>query len=343
MNLDSRHRRPSHLRALAALAAVTLVAAACGASPRPAATSAKHPSGRVDVAFAGSLELLDNTVVGPGFEHATGYGYEGRGGGSFGLAHEIADGEIHPQVFESIGTAPIQLLVPKFTRWWVQLAASPIVLAYSPKSRFAPELSAIAKGTKPLADLFGVLESPGFRLGRTNPETDPQGQAFCEMVELATKRYHLSADTPRRILGSTENHQQIFSETALESDLEAGEVDAASAFLSQAVQLHLPYVALPSAIDFGDPSLRTQYATATLALPGGKVVHGVPLVVDATILGRPTAPATAFLTYLLWEAGRHELTAGGYTLVPPTIGGPDPSAAPTALRRAARASHPGTT
>jgi len=337
-------RRPTGLLG-ALIGVLALLVAACGTTTHAATsstTTAGHRKGRVDVAFAGSLELLDNTVIGPDFERSTGYGYRGRGGGSFGLAHEITDGEIQPQIFESIGTAPIKLLVPEHTRWWIQLAASPIVLAYSPRSRFAPQLAAIAKGKRPLSDLFSVLASPGFRLGRTNPETDPQGQAFCEMVELATKRYHLPADTPARVLGGLENHQQIFAETALDSDLLAGEVDAASAFLSEAVQLHLPYVPLPRAIDFGDPSLAAHYATATLTLAGGKVVHGVPLVVDATILGHPTPAATAFIDYLLSKAGRRAFQAGGYTLVPPVLGGPGAAHAPAAVRAAARAARSAT-
>lgn len=329
-------------------ASLVLGASACGSSTtaaKPAVatarsgTRAKKVSGTANVAFAGSLELLDDHVIGPAFSAATGYAYEGRGGGSYGVAHEIEAGELTPGVFESIGAGPIDLLEPKFTRWYVQVAASPIVVAYDPKTPFAPELRAIAEGKRPLSDLFALMEAPGFHLGRTNPDTDPQGQAFYEMVELAAARYHLRSGTVAKVLGGLENPSEVFAETALESRLEAGQLDAASAFLSQAVQLHLPYVALPAAIDFGDPGLATSYARATLRLTDGQVVHGVPLVVDATVLGSPRigvqsrAAATAFVAYLLSAAGRKDFSAGGYHLLTPTLVG-DTGSVPAAIRHA---------
>lgn len=322
---------------VAVVGASALGAAACGSGSPAASTSTTSPapqkvSGTANVAYAGSLQLLNEKVVGPAFSKATGAGYQGRGGGSFGVAQQIVSGEISPNVFESVGAAPIAVLEPKFTSWYVQVAASPIVVAYNPNTPFAPQLKAIAAGKKPLSELFALMEQPGFHLGRTNPNTDPQGQAFYEMVELAQARYHLPATTVTKVLGPLDNPAEVFAETALEARLQAGQLDAASAFLSQAVQLHLPYITLPSAIDFGDPALSSIYAKATLTLTGGKSVHGVPLVIDATVLhGQDQAAATAFVAYLLSPAGRDEFRRGGYSLVTPRLFG-NTSAAPTVIR-----------
>jgi len=325
--------------------ALCMAVAACGSSGHPATPakpsgSATRPkvSGTANVAYAGSLLLLNEKVIGPAFSRATGYAYQGRGGGSFGVAREILSGEIAPNVFESIGAAPIALLEPKLTSWYVQVAASPIVVAYNPNSPAAPRLRAIARGRKPLSDLFGLMAEPSFHLGRTDPNTDPQGQAFYEMVKLAQARYHLPSTTVARVLGPLDNPSQVFAETALEARLQAGQLDAASAFLSQAVQLHLPYIALPPAINFGEPSLASTYARATLTLTDGAHVHGVPLVVDATVLGdHDRAAAAAFVTYLLSGAGRRAFQQGGYSLVAPKLLG-NASAAPTAVRHALAAS-----
>lgn len=297
-----------------------------GASPATASaatpTTAGRAKGTADVAYAGSLEYLNETVVGPAFHRATGNGYEGRGGGSFGLSKEILAGEITPNVFESVGAAPITALVPRYTTWWVRFAASPIVVAYNPSTRFAPELRAIAAGKRPLADLFRLFEAPGFLLGRTNPNTDPQGQAFVEMVQLAERQLHLPSGTAGRVLGSPDNPAQVFAETALEARLEAGQLDAASAFRSQAIQLHLPYVSLPASLNFGEPSEAATYASASLRLSDGSVVHGSPLVLDITTIGKPApAAAGAFVAYVLSPAGRRELANGGYTLLAPTVFG----------------------
>ena len=314
----------SRRRPIMLIAVLAVLAAACGASARR--------SGTADVAYAGSLELLNEKVIGPACSAHTGVAYEGRGGGAIGLSREIAAGEISPNVFESIGAVPIEALEPRLTRWYLQLASSPIVVAYNPKSRFASELSAIAHRRQPLADLFALMSAPGFALGRTNPNTDPQGQAFYEMVELAQSRLHLPAGTAPRVLGALDNPSQVFAETALEARLQSGQLDAASAFLSQAVQLHLPYISLPSSIDFGDPTLSSTYATSSLTLSSGEQVHGVPLVVDVTVVGHTnSAAADAFVACLLSPSARSAFRNGGYELLAPEIFG-DRAAAPAEVR-----------
>lgn len=319
-----------------ALALAAVVLASCGSvsrstsgastgstTPRLSQTPAGAVAGETaNVAYAGSLQLLNDKVIGPAFAHAFKARYRGRGGGSIGLSHEIAAGEINPNVFESVGSGPIRSLEPKFTRWYVRLAASPIVVVYSPKSRYAPELAAIAKGTRPLKDLFALMAKPGFLLGRTNPDTDPQGQAFYEMLELAQSYFHLAPGTAHKVLGAVDNPSQVFAETALDSRLQAGQLDAASAFLSQAVQLHLPYISLPSAINFGSPARAKQYAKAGVTLSNGKTVRGVPLVIYATTIGRaPSAAAGAFIAYTLSPSGRAAFASGGYKLLPPRLYG----------------------
>jgi molybdate/tungstate transport system substrate-binding protein len=335
-------RRRRAVRAVTATLVAGILAAACGspASTGPTSTGpagnagSARVSGTADVAYAGSLQLLNDTVLGPAFAKSTGAAYEGRGAGALGLSKEIASGEITPNVFESIGSAPITALEPRFTTWYVQVAASPLVVAYNPDSPDGPELSRIAKGARPLSDLFTLMASPGFLLGRTDPSTDPQGQAFYEMVELAQTVLHLPPGTAGKVLGPPSNPAQIFAETALESRLEAGQLDAASAFLSQAVQLHLHYIALPATIDFGDPSLAGAYAKAHVALAGGQTVHGVPLVVDVTTLGRTDpAAAAAFVAGLLSPSGRAAFRSAGYQLLPPAVLG-QVSAVPAVVRRA---------
>lgn len=302
---------------LAVVVGVLLGPAAAGASGTGAA-----PAGTADVAYAGSLQLLNEQTVGPRFSKVTGIPYQGRGGGSFGLAQEIRSGEIAPNVFESIGTAPIRSLDPRSTRWYASFASSPIVVAYNPHTSFAARLSAIAHGRQPLSELFHLMAQPGFLLGRTNPETDPQGQAFYEMVELAQRRDHLASDTTTKVLGAVDNPSEVFAETALEARLQAGQLDAASAFRSQAVQLHLPYVTLPAAINFGDPALAGTYARATLTLSDRSVVHGVPLTVDITTLGHHDPVAAArFVAYTLSPAGRRAFSAAGYDVFPPQVFG----------------------
>ena len=290
--------------------------------------------GTADVAYAGSLVDLEEKVIGPAFTAATGYAYSGRGAGSLALSQEIVSGEISPSVFLSVGAMPIESLEPRFTTWYVQFAASPVVLAYSPSSRFAPQLEAIAAGREPLKDLFSLMATPGFRLGRTDPNVDPQGQAFVEMLQLSKAKFGLASGLVERILGgspASASSPEIFDETALEPRLEAGQLDAASAFLSQAVQLHLHYIDLGPAVDLGDPALAADYGKASFPLANGAVVHGQPLVIDITVIGTAsTGPADAFVAYTLSAAGRRAFGQNGYHLLPATAFGAT-SAVPRAV------------
>jgi molybdate/tungstate transport system substrate-binding protein len=305
-------------RTLAGLAGLAALAASCGSPAAPAATV----PGTASVAYAGSLQKVNDERVGPAFSARTGVRYEGRGGGSFAVAQEIKSGEISPNVFMSIGAGPIQMLEPAYAHWYVSVAASPLVLAYDPHSRYAPVFDQVAAGRRPLAAAFEAMASPGFRLGRTDPATDPQGRAFVMMVNLAQSQLDLPGGTAARILGSVENPSQIFEETSLDSHLEAGQLDAASAYLPQAVQLHLRYVPLPASLNFGDPSQTAVYGSAYLSLPGGQVVRGVPAVVYVTVVGdRDPKAATAFVAFVLSPEGRQLYRQAGYRLVAPVLYG----------------------
>lgn len=302
-----------------------LVAAACSSSPSTTSSgSTSKNSGTASVAYAASLQYLNEKIVGPAFTQAKGYGYSGRAGPSDGLESEIAAHEISPNVFQAIGGDNITPLFPKFTTWYVQYATTSIVVAYNPKSKYAPQFEAIASGKKPITDLFTLMEKPGFLLGRTDPNLDPQGRAFIYMLQLAQKKYHLPADTVTKIIGSpiaSSKSSQIYDEAALEPRLEAGQLDAASAYLSQARQLHLHYIMLPPAINLGDASMATWYHNASITITGNMTKHGSPLVVDATTIGKPSNAGTAYVAYVLSPAGRALYVKGGYTLLTPTAFG----------------------
>jgi molybdate/tungstate transport system substrate-binding protein len=304
-----------------------LAAAAFTSTPASAAAAAyTKTSGTVNVAYASSLQFLNEKVVSPAFTAAEGYNFSGFGMSSGALESDIAAGEIHPNVFESVGGDNITPLEPKFTQWYVQYAGTSIVLAYNPHSKYASQFNAYASGKKPLAGLFTLLETPGLRLGRTDPNIDPQGRDFIEMLELAQSYYHLPSNTVAKILGTTDfgtaSSPQIYAESALDAVLQSGQLDAASAFVTQAIELHLDYIKLPAAIDLGSFADAALYHTASVKIVGGVVKHGSPQVIDITIIGNPTPAGIAFVKYTLSAAGVAEYRHGGFTILTPTIFGP---------------------
>ncbi|HEY3733594.1 MAG TPA: substrate-binding domain-containing protein [Streptosporangiaceae bacterium] len=318
-----------------ALLAVTCVAltAACGSTAK--SPDAKKPAGTVNVAYASSLTFLNEKVASAAFTKAEGYKFSGTGNASGALESDIAAGELLPDVFESVGGDNITPLEPKYTKWYVPYAGTSMAVAYSPTSKYASQFKAIADGSKPLADLFTLLEAPGLKLGRTDPNIDPQGRDFIYMLELAQSYYHLPSDTVAKILGTSNfgspSSSQIYAESSLDSTLESGQLDASSAFVTQAVELHLDYVPLPVAINLGSAALATTYAKAGVTLTGNVTKHGSPQVLDITAIGTPTPAAISFIRYTLSAAGLAQYKAGGFSLITPAVVG-DASAAPSAIK-----------
>ena len=207
-------------------------------------------SGTANVAYASSLEYLNEKVVKPAFTAATGAGFSGTGNSSGTLSSDIAAGEISPNVFESVGGDNITPLQPKFTKWYIQYAGTSMVVAYNPNSP-STRASSRPSRTAPsrVCTLYTLLQTPGLKLGRTDPNTDPQGRDFIYMLELAQSYCHLPSDTVAKILGTTDfgtsKSSQIYAESALDSTLQSGQLDAASAFVTQAIELKLDYIPLP--------------------------------------------------------------------------------------------------
>lgn len=319
--LGSSNRRFAGLLAIGSIA----LAAGCGGSPSSSPASAgAAPAGTANVAYASSLQYINDKVLGPAFTSSTGGTYSGRGAASGTLEQEIAAGEISPNVLEVVGADNVTPLEPKHTRWYVAYTGTKMVLAYNPNSKYASQFTAIADGRKPLSSLFTLLQTPGLKLGRTDPNTDPQGRNFIYMLELAQKYYHLPPDTTAKILGTTDfgtaDNAEIYAESALDSTLQSGQLDAASAYINQAVQLHLAYIPLPPRINLGDPAYKDLYKTASVTVRDG-VKHGSPQVIDIAIIGTPTPAAIAFVKYTLSPAGLALYKAGGFTPITPTLTG----------------------
>jgi molybdate/tungstate transport system substrate-binding protein len=327
---------PFRITPVFALVAITagLAAAGCSssssstppkASPSSSSTAAAKPTGTASVAYASSLEYLNEKVVSPAFTAAEGYSFSGRGASSGDLETDIASGEISPNVFESVGGDNITPLEPKFTKWYIQYAGTSMVVAYNPNSKYASQFKAIADGSKPLGDLFTLLQTPGLKLGRTDPNIDPQGRDFIYMLELAQSYYHLPSDTVAKILGTsdfgTANSSQIYAESSLDATLQSGQLDASSAFITQAIELHLDYIPLPTPINLGSFADAALYHTASVKLTSGTVKHGSPQVIDITLIGKPTAAGISFVKYTLSPAGLAQYKAGGFTLLTPTVFG----------------------
>ena len=330
----SRLRHNRHV--VGAICALAIACAACGSSsstPTTAAPGSTTPHGTADVAYAGSLVKLYNDTLGPAFQKATGDHFGGPpGAGSLALAQEILSGEISPGVFLSVGAKAIKELWPSHAKFALALATDPLVVAYSPKSRYFTQLNAIRSGAKPLSSLFTLLDTSGFRLGRTDPTQDPQGEFFLLMMQLAQRELNLPAGLTTKILGITKSSpygssSQMLDEDALPVDIQTGVDDAGSDYLPEAQQYGLDYIALPPTLDFATPSEVSLYSTVSLSVSGsvqqGEVIYlniGLVSPKKGTSFSAADEQADqAFVGFMLSSTGRSALENVGYSLEPPVL------------------------
>ncbi len=311
------------LAALLTMACTGLAVAGCGSAARLPVAGSRPKPGTAVVATVGSLQYLNDTTLGRAFTKSTGWGYRGRSADA--LAVSGVTGKHPPNVVESIGTQPFQVHGHSLSRWYVQYAATSMVIAYNPDTRYGAQLAAIARRQRPLPSLFPLLAQPGLRLGRPAPGSDPQGAAFIQMLELAQKAFHLTPGIVTKILrgpASATASPQIFSPAALVRRLRAGRLDAISAYRSEAVQLHLRYIPLSSGIDLGLPSRERLYSTVSVRLANGTIIRGQPLWVNITTIGKPSPAATSFVAFVLSSGGLELHYQGGFRILSPKGVGP---------------------
>jgi molybdate/tungstate transport system substrate-binding protein len=273
------------------VAAASAAAAACAMPAR--ARAAATP---LAVAYAGSMTAVMEQAIGPAADAALGVAMRGRAQGANALAHEIVEGSLPADVFISVTAEPMEIVLAAGRAHAAQaIARTEMVIAYAPRGKFAAGLAAGQPWWR-------ILEMPGIRFGRTDPATDPQGRNIIYVCELAERYYRLPG-LAARILGGTFNPRQIFAEAMVEGRLQSGELDAASAYLTQPGAFGLPYVTLPAAINLGGPVTSTG-AGAEIALTiGGHTYHPQPLVFyAAAVEGAPHAAAAR--AFVRWLGGR---------------------------------------
>ena len=240
----------------------------------------------------------------------------GRGQGANALSQLIASGSISPDVFLPITENPMRTVFQAGKASTAQpVARTEMVIAYSPKSRFASRLDAAARGEEPW---WKILQEPGFRFGRSDPAADPQGRNIIFSMMLAAKLYRQS-NLVKSILGETVNHQQINMEASVHSRMQSGELDAASAYRIQPGPFHLPYIKLPAEINLSGLNVHSANPEIRLTV-GGKTYVPEPLVYYAAVLKEARNPtgAAAFVAWLQGPEGQALFRQNAYEAVEQT-------------------------
>jgi molybdate/tungstate transport system substrate-binding protein len=244
----------------------------------------------LDVAYAGSMGSLMEGPLKSSAAQALKLELHGRAQGSSALAQLIVGGSIRPDVFISVTPSPMLTVLRAGKAAIAQpIAHTEMVIAYSPKSRFAARLQAAAEGK---ARWWEALQEAGLRFGRTDPVTDPQGRNIIFTMLLAATLYKQSG-LADKILGPVINQQQIFTEPTVQARLQSGELDAASAYKTQPGPFNLPYIALPKEVNLGGQNVHASHPEISLSV-NGKTYQPEPLIFYAAVLtDAPNAKAAA--------------------------------------------------
>jgi len=253
----------------------------------------------LEVAYAGSMGSLMDGPVKRAAAQTLKLDIHGRAQGANALAQLIVGGTISPDLFISVTAGPMSTVLHAGKGKIAQpIARTEMVIAYSPKSRFASRLDAAAKGN---GNWWQVLEEPGFRFGRSDPSADPQGRNIIFTMMLAAKRYQ-QPDLVEKVLGPTINAQQINMEATVQARLQSGELDAASAYRIQPGPFNLPYISLPEEINLSGENVHADHPDVSLTV-AGKTYAPEPLIYYAAVLNDARNPNGA-VDFLDWLRGK---------------------------------------
>jgi molybdate/tungstate transport system substrate-binding protein len=262
---------------------------------RPLFAAAAAP---LEVAYAGSMTSIMEGPIKNALAEGLNLEMHGRAQGASALAQLIVGGSIHPDVFISVTAGPmLTVLRAGKAASARQIGHTEMVIAYSPKSRFAAKLDQARDGK---AEWWQVLAEPGLRFGRTDPATDPQGRNIIFTMMMASKFYK-QPGLLEKLLGPTVNESQIFTEPTVQARLQSGELDAASAYKIQPGPFHLPFITLPPQINLGGEKVREQNPEISLTV-NGKTYMPEPLIYYAAILNDAPNPKSA-MAFAQWLAG----------------------------------------
>jgi molybdate/tungstate transport system substrate-binding protein len=243
--------------------------------------------------------------------------------------------------------------------WYCTFATNRVVLAVSPRSPLAGELTS--------ETWYRRLTGDDVRFGLADPRFDAAGYRALMVLQLAERQYddpYLLEDmlmgrftTPitveRRgdvdvievpeILETSAGSNIVLRGASIQlvALLESGDLDCAFEYESVARQHGLEYVRLPAAIDLGEEKDRANYQTVDVKLDAQRFASVRPEFTGDLIRYAFTIPANApepelarqFVAFLLGPEARRILTADHQpVLTPPELD--DPAAAPEEVRRA---------
>lgn len=209
------------------------------------------------------------------------------------------------------------ILMPKYTNWYLPFATNKMVIAYNDNSKYANEINA--------DNWYEVITKDGVNYGHSDSNSDPCGYRTLLVWQLAEKYY--------KIHGLYEKLQQHCpkrnirpKETDLIALMQTGDMDYQFQYLSIAKQHNLKVLELPPQINLSSVQYKDFYKQAKLQITGAKpgtqkIQIGEPITYAITIPNN--APnkkmAEEFIKLILGPTGRKIMARNGQPSIIPAI------------------------
>ncbi len=215
---------------------------------------------------AGSLAPLMEELT-KEFTKETGIKVQRRAGGSLFLARIIEDERTEWDLFFSADEDILEKMKSRYCDTVIPFASNEIVIAYTPKSRFAQDINAL--------NWPEILSRGGVRIGRANPELDPCGYRTLILFEILKT----SKDTvlAKKIINNSGTSFVRPKSAEISNLLEMGEIDYAFLYLSDAKIRNLPYINLNDSLNFSNFDLVEFYKKFNISLQS-ETIEGKPIV-----------------------------------------------------------------
>jgi molybdate/tungstate transport system substrate-binding protein len=217
-----------------------------------------------------------------------------------------------------------RMLVPTYASYDITFSTNEIVIAHKDHSRFTDEISP--------ANWPEVLLRPGVILGRTDPDTAPNGYHTLMTWQLAERSgsYGEKANgLAGQLVARCAKEHVVNDEAELLAKLESRSIDYAFLYRSTAEDHHLKITALPPEQNLSRIDLAQRYAAVEVEVrmkqgEGKNRVLGAPVSYGMTIPSTAPNPAgaTRFVSFLLGEAGQRIFARRGFGVLRPARCGP---------------------
>lgn len=306
-----------------------VVLAALAATPLGAPAASPTDSKTLTVYAAGSLRDPFQRI-GKAFEKRhPGIVVKSEFGGSVTMARRIAEQHQHADVFASADYAVIPDVLGKhgLASWYVGFSSNALTLVYTAQSQGAGRINA--------ANWYRIVSEPGVVTWRSNPNSDPGGYRFVQMLSLASRYYH-QPDLVQKVLANAPLNGPRRAKGSPLAALRSGRVDYLAAYASSAKAPDLESLKLPSDINLSDPAKLDLYARGAVRTDRG-VLHAKPILYGVTVPTSAHNPqlAVEFVRFLIGPEGHKILADSGFTPLhhPLAHGG---SSLPATLKSATR-------